>query len=73
MTELTLSVPEISCAHCKQSIEGAVGKLAGVDSVTVDIEPRSVSLVFDDSTVDIGQIKAAIEDVGYEVHDTDDA
>lgn len=73
MTELTLNVPEISCAHCKQSIEEAVGDLAGVDSVTVDIEPRTVRLVFDDSAVDLGQIKSAIQDAGYEVPDTDDA
>ncbi|MGH8912413.1 MAG: heavy-metal-associated domain-containing protein [Acidimicrobiia bacterium] len=73
MTELTLSVPEISCAHCQHSIEGAVGDLAGVESVTVDIEPRTVSLVFDDSAVDLGKIRAAIEGVGYEVADTDEA
>lgn len=69
MTELTLTVPEISCGHCKQSIEGAVGALAGVESVTVDIEPRTVDLVFDDQTIELNEIKAAIEAVGYEVPD----
>lgn len=73
MTQTTLTVPEIHCGHCKQSIEGAVGDLAGVESVTVDIEPRTVSLVFDDQTVGLSEIKAAIEAAGYEVPDATDA
>ena len=73
MTQATLTVPEISCGHCKQSIEGAVGGLAGIESVTVDIEPRTVNLVFDDQAVGLSDIKAAIEAAGYEVPDAPDA
>lgn len=73
MTQTTLIVPGISCAHCKQSIEDAVGNVAGVESVTVDIEPRAVHLVFDDQAVELVEIKAAIEDAGYEVPETPDA
>jgi copper ion binding protein len=73
MTQATLTVPEISCAHCKQSIEEAVAALAGIESVAVDIEPRTVDLVFDESTVGLGEIKAAIEAVGYAVPDDTDA
>jgi copper chaperone len=69
MTTMTLVVPEISCGHCKQSIEGAVSQLDGVSSVEVEIEPRRVNLAYDATAVDIEQIKAAIEEVGYEVPD----
>lgn len=69
MTQAILTVPDISCGHCKASIEGAVGALSGVESVTVDIEPQTVSLSFDDGRVDLAEIKAAIEAVGYEVPD----
>jgi copper chaperone len=69
MTTTTLVVPEISCGHCKQSIEGAVSRLNGVSSVEVEIEPRRVNLAYDAAAVDIEQIKAAIEEVGYEVPD----
>lgn len=62
-----LTVPEISCAHCKESIEGAVSSLAGVESVTVDIEPKTVDLSYDQDTIALSDIKAAIEAVGYEV------
>jgi len=71
MTTTTLTVPDISCAHCKTSIEGAVSPLAGVDSVEVAIEERQVHLEYDDSTLSLDQIKAAIEEVGYEVPEQD--
>jgi copper chaperone len=66
MTELTLSVPEIHCGHCKMSIEGAVGDLDGVTSADVDISARSVAVRFADPATK-ESIVAAIEDQGYEV------
>jgi copper chaperone len=67
MTTATLTVPDISCGHCKSSIEGAVKDLQGVDAVTVNIEPKTVDVSFDDSSVDLDQIITAIEDQGYTV------
>jgi copper chaperone len=69
LTTTTLVVPDISCGHCKQSIEGAVSGLTGVSSVEVEIEPRTVNLTYDAAAVGIDEIKAAIEAVGYEVPD----
>ncbi|MGB3736466.1 MAG: cation transporter [Ilumatobacter sp.] len=59
----TYSVPEISCGHCKSTIEGAVQALGGIETVEVDIDAKTV-------TVDGGDhdaIVAAIEDAGYDV------
>lgn len=59
----TYSVPEISCGHCKSTIESAVADLDGIDSVDVDIDAKTV-------TVEGGNdeaIIAAIEDAGYDV------
>lgn len=67
MTTSTITVPEIHCAHCKESIEGAVSALDGVETVSVGIEPRTVDVRYDEGTVDLDAIKAAIEAVGYEV------
>lgn len=69
-TETTLNVPDISCGHCKASIEEAVGGLAGVESVNVEIEPRAVHLAYDPASVDLAAITAAIEGAGYEVAET---
>jgi copper chaperone len=67
MNAMTLSVPDISCAHCKMSIEGAVRPLAGVDTVEVHIDAKTVDVAWDDSTLSLEAIVDAIEDQGYEV------
>ena len=59
----TYSVPEISCGHCKSTIEAAVQGLGDTRSVDVDIDAKTV-------TVHGGQsdaIIAVIEDAGYDV------
>lgn len=66
MTQATLSVPDISCNHCKMSIEGAVNELDGVDKVEVAIDDRTVDVSFD-SPADMDAIVAAIEGQGYDV------
>lgn len=67
MSQITLNVPDISCGHCKASIEGAVGTLEGVEVVTVDIQPKTVHLTFDDATISLERIVEVIEEQGYEV------
>ncbi len=67
MSTMTLSVPDVSCAHCKMSIEGAVRPLTGVDTVEVHIEAKTVDVTWDDSTLALATIVDAIEDQGYEV------
>ena len=67
MTSLTLNVPDISCGHCKTSIEGAVAGLSGIDTVEVTIDARTVDISFDEAVVTRDAIVDAIEEVGYEV------
>ena len=62
-TTATYSVPEISCGHCKSTIEGAVRGLGGVDSVDVDIDAKTVAVTGGDGEA----IVTAIEDAGYDV------
>ena len=59
----TYSVPEISCGHCKSTIEGAVHGLAGVDRVEVDVDAKTVTVAGGDGDT----VVAAIEDAGYDV------
>jgi copper chaperone len=66
-TNITLDVPDISCAHCKSSIEGAVAPIEGVEKAEVTIDARTVDVEFDDSVVALDAIITAIEDQGYDV------
>ncbi|HKQ02508.1 MAG TPA: cation transporter [Actinomycetes bacterium] len=67
MTTMTISVPEIHCDHCKQSIEGALAPLPGVASARVDIEARTVTVEVDETLTNRSGLVAAIEDQGYDV------
>jgi copper chaperone len=68
MTDITLSVPEIHCDHCKMSIEGAVGALEGVTKTEVDVPTATVAVTFE-APVGVESIVAAIEEQGYDVPD----
>lgn len=67
MAHASLIAPEIHCGHCKMSIEGAVGALAGIDGVEVSVEETKVDVNFDEAAVDLDTIKQVIEDQGYAV------
>lgn len=67
MDQITLNVPDISCDHCKMTIEGAVNELSGIESAIVDIESRSVAISYDADTQSRDVIVSAIEEQGYEV------
>jgi copper chaperone len=66
-TETTLQVPEVHCDHCKTSLEGAVGDLAGVSRVEVSVPDATIDVSFDENSVDLDTIKKAIEEQGYAV------
>jgi copper chaperone len=59
----TYSVPEISCGHCKSTIEAAVQGLGDVRRVEVDIDGKTVTVEGGDADA----IATAIEDAGYDV------
>lgn len=67
MVQEVLSVPDVSCNHCVTAIEGAVGGLQGVQSVTVDLDRKDVTISFDDGQVAREDIVTAIQGEGYEV------
>ena len=66
MTDITLSVPDIHCHHCKVAIEEAVSLIPGVGRVLVDVPSATVDLGYEDPAT-LGQIVAAIEAQGYAV------
>lgn len=65
MSNITLNVAGMSCNHCVKSVEEAV-KNAGA-SGQVDLAAGTVAVEYDEQKVNVDQIKAAIEDQGYDV------
>ena len=67
MPNETISVPEIHCDHCKQSIENALNPLPGVDLATVDVPNATVTVEYDQSAISRDDIVKAITEQGYDV------
>jgi copper ion binding protein len=67
MKQITLLVPDISCGHCKSSIEGAVASLDGVAGAEVSVSKRTVDVEYDPAQLDLAAIVSAIDDQGFEV------
>ena len=65
MSTLTYSVPDVSCAHCQAAITDEVSTVAGVESVEVDLETKTVTV--SGERLDDQAIIAAIDEAGYEV------
>ena len=67
MPNEVISVPQIHCDHCKNSIEGALNPLPGVDLATVDVGAATVTVEYDQSAISRDDIVTAIQDQGYDV------
>ena len=68
MTTETLNVDGMTCNHCKMNVEKNLGTLAGISSVTVDLDAKTVTVETDGST-DLAKIKQTINEIGYTVVD----
>lgn len=67
VTTTTISVPSIHCGNCKSSIEGALNGLDGVSTAEVSVPDKTVTVAFDEATVDLESIREAIEEQGFDV------
>ncbi|TXD36996.1 heavy-metal-associated domain-containing protein [Lujinxingia vulgaris] len=63
----TLHVKGMSCGNCAKHVEKAVGALDGIASVAVTLDKEQVTVAYEESTTNLGEISKAIEDADYEV------
>lgn len=70
MTRVVLRVPDISCEHCERTIKQALGRTAGVGAVEVDIPAKEVRVSYDEASVDLGRLKAVLQEEDYPVAST---
>lgn len=61
-----LSVPDMSCGHCKATVEKALLVLDGVKQASVDLDAKTVSVEHADS-VSEEALRAAVIEAGYSV------
>jgi copper chaperone len=68
MTETKYTVTGMSCDHCVQSVTEEIGAIDGVSGVTVDL-PTGTVIVQSDTAVREADVRAAVEEAGYELAD----
>ncbi|HET8842699.1 MAG TPA: heavy-metal-associated domain-containing protein [Ktedonobacteraceae bacterium] len=67
MESITLTAPDISCAHCQNAIESTLGKLEGVQLAKVDIPSKTVAISYDSQKLSQAKLEEALDDIGYTV------
>ena len=63
---VVFTVPEISCGHCKDTIESTLNNVESIESVSVDIEKKSVE-VLSSSDLDMMNVSKLLDEQGYTV------
>lgn len=61
-----IKVKGMSCSHCQLAVQDAVRKLPGIKKVKARRRSAEATVSYDETMVDIEQVKAAINDIGYE-------
>ncbi len=64
--DIKFTVPEISCGHCKETIESTLNNVDSVESVTVNIEKKLVEVVSSDD-LELSLISDLLDAQGYSV------
>jgi copper chaperone len=64
MTEITYTVPDMSCGHCRAAVTAELEGVAGVEGVDVDLDTKLVVVRGDE--LDDAALRAAIVEAGYE-------
>ena len=65
MSRRGLIAPDIECAGCAASIEKALGRQPGIQSVAVDVPSKRVTVAFDDLQTGQTHIVETLTDIGF--------
>jgi copper chaperone CopZ len=65
VSEKVYRVNGMTCGHCVDAVQGEVGKVAGVQTVTVDLARGAVTVAGTGFTDE--QVAAAVDEAGYEL------
>ena len=64
--ESTFNAPDIECDGCANSIKRALGRVAGIQTVEVDVPARNVTVSYE-APADTEAVRSALESAGFPV------
>ncbi|MDP2740226.1 MAG: cation transporter [Pseudorhodobacter sp.] len=65
LAQVSFDVPGMTCALCPVTVKTAMSAVEGVQSVEIDVEARSATVVFDPTLTDAAAIAQASAQAGY--------
>ena len=68
METKTVTIPNISCGHCKMRIEKALNALNGVKA-TADVPTKAVKIEWESANTSWSDIMTTLEKIGYPPQD----
>ncbi len=67
--EATLTIPALHCGSCAKSVTRVLEDLPTVKVSHADPEAKLVDIGFDESAISLGQIREALDEVGFSPED----
>lgn len=65
MKETNLKIEGMHCAGCSTRLEKVLKNLEGVEIAKVSLEEKKATIKYDETKINIENIKEAIEDAGF--------
>ena len=65
LATIELTAPDISCAKCKENIEGDLTGDPGIEQVSVDVDARRVRIAYHPQHTTPARLRARIAEIGY--------
>ena len=62
----TIHIVGMTCQHCVEAVEGALGRVDGVTDVEVDLDSGTATFS-EEKPVDMAAVRQAVADAGYRV------
>ncbi|MGE5633065.1 MAG: heavy metal translocating P-type ATPase [Caulobacteraceae bacterium] len=63
--EIMLPISGMTCASCAKAVEKSIGKLPGINEVSVNFATEKAKVVYDSTKTRISEIKDAVSKAGY--------
>ena len=67
METIQLNIRGMTCNGCVNSVKNVLQKPPGVTGVEVSLEKNRATVTYDPAQANTAQLKAAVEDAGYDV------
>ena len=65
MKEVNLKIEGMHCTGCSNRLEKVLNNTDGVEKATVSFEEKQAIITYNESQIDIAQIKETIEGAGF--------